>query len=75
MISEIVRVGGTVCVPIRMLMGWFGYSYRGALINRVIRDALKECEIETDPDFADGELPPRTIVRVRSLPQRGGARE
>ena len=67
-ISEIVRNGGTVHLPIWTLLGWFDYERRGQMVVDGIGRVLRECQLETRPDFADLAVDINSIVEVRRTP-------
>lgn len=68
-VSEIVRYGGTVRMPIWTLLGWFEYERRGYVGVGGISRILKECQLETRPDFADLDLDIIETVEFRDISQ------
>ena len=67
-VREIVQHRGTVHAPISTLLHWFDYERRGPIVIGGIRRVLKECQLETRPDFADLALDVDAIVEFRRLP-------
>ena len=74
-VSEIVRCGGTVRVPIWVLLDWFRHERRGLMVVGGISRVLKECELETHPDFANLDRHINGIVEFRSIPGRAPSRK
>lgn len=71
-IKEIVWSGGTVRVPIWRLLGWFHCRHRGMKVTGAISRALRECELDTVPNFANRDLRLNRIVGFRRIPPSTG---
>ena len=69
-VSDIVRSGGMVSAPIWRLLAWFDYERRGRVGVGGIKRILKECQLETRPDFADTDLDATKIVEFRDVPKK-----
>lgn len=71
-VREIVRGGGTVRVPIWTLFNWFGHQNRGLHVNAGIGRVLKECGLETHPDFSAESTTPHAILAFRAISSSEG---
>lgn len=69
-VSDIVRNGGKVRMPIWRLLGWFESERRGHLVVGGIRQVLKACQLDTRPDFADPDLNNTENVTFLDIPKR-----
>jgi len=69
-VSDIVRSGGMVSAPIWKLLDWFESERRGHVLVPQIRRILKECQLETRPDFADRDLDNIEIVEFQNIPKK-----
>ena len=74
-VSEIVTYGGTVRVPIWILLDWFGHERRGLMVVGGISRVLKECWLETHPDFTNLDRHVSNIVEFRSIPRPAPSRK
>ncbi len=69
-VSDIVRSGGEVRMPIWRLLGWFESERRGHLVVGGITQVLRECQLDTRPDFADLDLDTTENVRFLTILER-----
>ena len=68
-VREIVRYGGTVRMPIWALLAWFDYERRGRRVVDGIGGVLRECQLETRPDFEDLKVSNYATVEFRWVPR------
>lgn len=68
-VREIVHYGGTVRMPIWTLLNWFDYERRGLMVVGGIGSVLRECQLETRPDFEDLAVDVNAIVELRGIPR------
>ena len=68
-VREIVHYGGTVRMPIWTLLNWFDFERRGLMVVGGIGSVLRECQLETRPDFGDLAVDVNAIVEFRRIPR------
>ena len=69
-VAEDTRSGKRRWAKVKTLLAWFGWKGRGRLVVETIREALKELELDTEPDFTFGSV--HTYVEFKPAPATEG---